>query len=240
MIILPAIDLKGGACVRLYKGDYSTASKVAENAVLTAQGFEEAGAGYIHTVDLDGALDGVKINSKTILDIKNAVSLPVEVGGGIRSLADIEFYIENGISRVILGSAAVNNFSLVTESVRLWGDKIAVGIDALNRTVRTVGWTEDSKLDFIDFAKKCEAAGVKNIIFTDISKDGTLNGPNLDQLFELKNAVSCDITASGGIKSIEDIKALADMELYGAICGKSIYSGTLDLKEAVLVARGNR
>ncbi|MBQ2945020.1 MAG: 1-(5-phosphoribosyl)-5-[Clostridia bacterium] len=237
MIIIPAIDIKGGECVRLYKGDYSTAARVADNAVETAKSFEAAGAGYIHTVDLDGALDGVKINSGIIIEIARAVSLPVEVGGGIRSLKDIEFYVENGISRVILGSAAVKDFSLVTEGVRLWGDKIAVGIDALDRTVRTVGWTEDSRLDYIEFAKRCESAGVKNIIFTDISKDGTLCGPNLEQLFELKCAVSCDITASGGIKSIDDIRALADMKLYGAICGKSVYSGTLDLKEAVALAR---
>ncbi|MBR2327967.1 MAG: 1-(5-phosphoribosyl)-5-[Clostridia bacterium] len=237
MIILPAIDIKGGECVRLYKGDYSTAARVADNAVETAKSFEAAGAGYIHTVDLDGALDGVKINSGIIIEIARAVSLPVEVGGGIRTLSDIEFYVENGISRVILGSAAVKDFSLVTEGVRLWGDKIAVGIDALDRTVRTVGWTEDSRLDYIEFAKRCESAGVKNIIFTDISKDGTLCGPNLEQLFELKCAVSCDITASGGIKSIDDIRALADMKLYGAICGKSVYSGTLDLKEAVALAR---
>jgi phosphoribosylformimino-5-aminoimidazole carboxamide ribotide isomerase len=164
--------------------------------------------------------------------------MKIEVGGGIRNLDSVKTYLEGGIDRVILGSAAVNDRKLLEKCVELYGDRIIVGIDARNGKVSVSGWTSDSDVDYIDFARECERLGVKNIIFTDISRDGSLKGPNLEMLKALSESVSCDITASGGIKTADDIRALKDMNLYGAICGKSLYSGTLDLTEALRIVRG--
>ena len=237
MIIFPAIDIIDGKPVRLFKGDFATAEQVAENALETAKSFEKAGAKWIHMVDLDGSLQKKRVNSAVFTDVAKNTSLKVEVGGGIRTLEDIEFYANNGISRVILGSVALKNAALVEEAVKEFGDLIAVGIDAKGGYAAAEGWTQSSEVYFIDLAKQMEAVGVKNIIYTDISKDGTLSGPNLEQLCELNNAVSCDITASGGVTNIGDIIALRDNRLYGAICGKSIYKGTLDLKQAIEVCK---
>lgn len=236
MIILPAIDIKDGTCVRLYKGDFSTVHKVAENAVDTAKSFAEQGAKWLHMVDLDGAKDGERKNSKVILDVRKNTSLHIEVGGGIRDMASIEYYLSQGIDRVILGSAAVKNPELVKEAIKEYGVKIAVGIDALNGMVSDEGWTDTSEISFTELAKRMEQIGVSYIIFTDISKDGMLSGPNLNQLDELKAAVSCRIIASGGVANLKDIINLTDLDVYGAICGKSIYSGSLDLRAAVEIA----
>lgn len=237
MIIFPAIDIMNKKPVRLYKGEFSTAKQVAENALETAKAFENAGAGWIHTVDLDGSLKKERVNSDVFLEIARETSLKVEVGGGIRSLQDIEFYLSNGIERVILGSVALKNPSLVKEAVGEFGERIAVGIDASNGYAAAEGWTESSNVYFTDLAKKMEDFGVKTIIYTDISKDGTLSGPNLSQLKEINKAVSCNIIASGGITDINDIIALRNEGLYGAICGKSIYNSTLDLREAIEICR---
>lgn len=237
MIIFPAIDIMNKKPVRLYKGEFSTAKQVAENALETARAFENAGAGWIHTVDLDGSLKKKRVNSDVFLEIARETSLKVEVGGGIRSLQDIEFYLSNGIERVILGSVALKNPSLVKEAVGEFGERIAVGIDASNGYAAAEGWTESSNVFFTDLAKQMEAFGVKTIIYTDISKDGTLSGPNLSQLIEINNAVSCNIIASGGVTDINDIIALRNEGLYGAICGKSIYNSTLDLREAIEICR---
>ena len=236
MIILPAIDLKDKTCVRLYKGDFATAHKVAEDAVSTAKKFEQAGAMWLHMVDLDGAKSGNTENAEIFISVAKKSGLLVELGGGIRNMNTVESYLEAGISRIILGSAAVRDPDFVKEAVKKYAEKIAVGIDARNGFVSADGWTKDSDIDYITMAKKMEEIGVKTIIFTDISKDGMLSGPNLEQLDNINKAVSCDITASGGIKDIGDIKALTEMGLYGAICGKSIYSGTLSLKEAIEVS----
>ncbi len=233
MIIFPAIDIKDKECVRLYKGDFATAGKVADSYMQTANDFKAAGAKWIHMVDLNGALDGVRINSDIFVDVAKNSGLLVEVGGGIRTMQDIDFYIQKGIERVIIGSAALKNPDLVKEACREFGDRIAVGIDAKNEMVATEGWTEKSNTHYLDLAKRMEDFGVKYIIFTDIDTDGMLSGPNLEQLVKLKNAVSCNITASGGIKDLSNIKALKDISMYGAICGRSIYSGTLKLSEAV-------
>lgn len=235
MVILPAVDIMDGKPVRLYKGDFSTAHQVAEGALKTALDFEKAGAEWIHMVDLDGSLKKKRVNEKIFLSVAQNTSLKVEVGGGIRTMQDIEFYINSGISRVILGSVALKDPELVKEAVNAYGDKIAVGIDAKNGYAAAEGWTQTSDIYFTDLAKKMEQCGVKTIIYTDISKDGTLSGPNLEQLDEINNAVSCDIIASGGVTNINDIKALKSLGLYGAICGKSIYSGSLDLKQALEV-----
>lgn len=233
MIIFPAIDMIDGKPVRLYKGDFSTASQVAGDVLETAKEFVLAGAQWIHMVDLDGSLKKERVNSASVIKVANETSLKVEIGGGIRKIEDIDFYINNGIERVILGSVALKNPALVKEAVKEFGDKIAVGIDAKNGYAATEGWTEASDVHFIELAKRMEAVGVKTIIYTDISKDGTLSGPNLEQLVEINNAVSCDITASGGVTNIDDIIALKNAGLYGAICGKSIYNKTLSLEEAI-------
>lgn len=235
MIILPAVDIMGGRPVRLYKGEFSTASQVAEDALETAVRFERDGAEWIHMVDLDGSLKKERVNAEIFISVAKNTSLKVELGGGIRSLEDIGFYIDSGISRVILGSAALKNPHLVKDAVARFGDRIAVGIDAKNGYAAAEGWTETSNVYFTDLAKQMESMGVKTIIFTDISKDGTLSGPNISQLKEINNAVSCNIIASGGINDINDIKELKQEQMYGAICGKSIYSGSLSLKEALEV-----
>lgn len=235
MVILPAVDIMDGKPVRLYKGDFSTAHQVAEAALKTALDFEKAGAEWIHMVDLDGSLMKKRVNEKIFLSVAENTALKVEVGGGIRTMQDIDFYMSSGISRVILGSVALKDPELVKKAVNAYGDKIAVGIDAKNGYAAAEGWTQTSDIYFTELAKKMEQCGVKTIIYTDISKDGTLSGPNLEQLDEINSAVSCDIIASGGVTDIDDIKALKSLGLYGAICGKSIYSGSLDLKQALEV-----
>lgn len=237
MIILPAIDILGGKCVRLTKGEYGTAEKVAADPIETALSFERAGAEFIHMVDLDGAKEGSRVNSDIYTEVARRVNVPIEVGGGIRDMDTVDFYINKGIERVIIGSAALKNPSLVKEAVEKYGERIAVGIDALDGMVKTAGWCECSDVNYIDLARKMAAVGVKYVIFTDISKDGTLEGPNLEQLGALADAVDINIIASGGIRDIGNIRDLANMNLYGAICGKSIYSGSLDLKEAIKVSK---
>lgn len=233
MIIFPAIDIIGGKPVRLYKGDFNTAKQVAADALETAESFVKAGCEWIHMVDLDGSLKKEPVNAETFISVAKQTALKVELGGGIRTMKDIDFYVNNGISRIILGSVALKNPQLVKDAVKEFGDIIAVGIDAKNGYAATEGWVESSDVYFTDLAKQMEAVGVKTIIFTDISKDGTLSGPNLEQLNEINNAVSCDITASGGVTNMNDIINLRDNGLYGAICGKSLYEGTLNLVDAV-------
>lgn len=240
MLILPAIDIKGGSCVRLCRGDYATAHKVADDYMQTALSFRSSGAAWIHMVDLDGAKSGRPENAEIFTGVAAIDGVCVELGGGIRDIGTAEKYIESGISRVILGSAAVSDEGFVKEAVEKFGDKVAVGIDAANRRVAVSGWTKHSDVDFIDMAKMMESLGVSRLIFTDISKDGMLSGPNFDQLGEINSAVSCDVIASGGIRDISDIKRLADMGMYGAICGKSIYEGTLDLRAAIKAAGTQR
>jgi len=237
VLIFPAIDIKDGRPVRLVKGDYSTASQVAESAVSAAKAFEASGAEWLHMVDLDGAKAGDTVNRGVILEVASQCSMKVQVGGGIRDMDTIRDYLENGVSRVILGSAALKQPDLVREAVELYGDKIAVGIDARDGKVATEGWLDTSSVDYLDFARLMESIGVKTIIFTDISKDGTLQGPNLEQLEAINNAVSCDIIASGGVSCADDIRHLRDLFMYGAICGKSLYSGSLELPEAIDIGK---
>ena len=229
MIILPAIDIKDGKCVRLWKGDFQTAEQVAESYMDTAQGFAEAGAQWIHMVDLDGAKSAQPVNADIFLDVAKHMPLKVELGGGIRSLDTVESYLSEGISRVILGSIALKNPRIVKEAVAEYGDRIAVGIDAKNGKVAAEGWLDASDVDYIALAREMIRAGVGTFIFTDISKDGTL----------LADATrgQCNIIASGGVHTIEDIRICREMGLYGTICGKSLYKGTLDLREAIAEAQ---
>ncbi|MDO4173739.1 MAG: 1-(5-phosphoribosyl)-5-[(5-phosphoribosylamino)methylideneamino]imidazole-4-carboxamide isomerase [Eubacteriales bacterium] len=238
MRILPAIDLHDQMCVRLVKGDYATAHKVAEDAVDTAKSFLEAGAALIHMVDLDGAKDGTHPNYPVVRRVIEETGASVELGGGIRCMEDVARVLELGVKRVIIGSAAVKNPLFVKEACEKYGDKIAVGIDARKGTVRTEGWLNDSGTDYIAFAKQMEAYGVKTIIFTDIDKDGMLSGPNFAQLQALRDAVSCGIVASGGVSTLEDIAKLRDMGIEEAIAGKAVYTGQLDVKQAIAVAAG--
>lgn len=241
MIIFPAIDLKGGACVRLKKGEMDTSEKVAESAVETALSFSKSGASWMHMVDLDGAVRGRIANHLIILEAVRASGLNTEVGGGIRSMTDMEYYLENGVSRVILGSVALKNRELVREAVREFGgQRIAVGIDARDGMVAAEGWIQNSSVDYIELAKRMEDVGVRYLIYTDIARDGMMSGTDVEGLERLNTSVSCNVTASGGVRSMADIRALDALCLYGAICGKSIYSGALGLEEAVRFCKGER
>ena len=234
MIIFPAIDIKNGQCVRLFQGDFNTVEQVAADPIVTARDFEACGAEYLHMVDLDGAKDAVPKNRQIFLDVAANTGLKVEVGGGIRSLDLVEDYLSHGIYRVILGSAAVKDPAFVKAAVKEYGsERIVVGIDAKNEMVAVEGWLDAGSVHYIDLAREMVKIGVKYIIFTDIAKDGTLAGPNLEQLAALQKAADCKIVASGGIHTINDITALGQMGLYGAICGKSLYKGTLDLRAAI-------
>lgn len=237
MIIFPAIDIKNETCVRLYRGEMDSAEQVADSYLAAADAFKTAGAEWIHMVDLDGACAGARKNAHVFLEVAEATGLQIEVGGGIRTMADIEYYLSRGIARVVLGSAAVKDPQLVREACKAYGDKIAVGIDARNGFVATEGWVETGSVHFLELGKAMEAAGVRTLIFTDIDRDGMLSGPALDALQQLNAAVSCNVVASGGIKDVEDIRALKAAGLYGAICGRSIYKGTLSLQEALREAR---
>lgn len=232
MILLPAIDLKDGKVVRLFKGDFDTVHQVADDPVATARAFYQAGARWIHMVDLDGAKDGTRKNS-AIVQAVSQVGLKIELGGGIRSMADLEAVFAMGVTRAVIGSAAVSHPEFVEEAAERYGAHIAVGIDTKDGRVKTAGWVEDSGLDYLDFAKSMETMGVKTIIFTDIDTDGTLSGPSFGRLAELQKAVSCQIVASGGVSNNQDIRELNEMGLYGAIIGKAYYAGTIDLARAV-------
>jgi len=237
MIIFPAIDIKDGNCVRLYKGEFSKSEVVSKDIVETAKSMESDGAEFLHMVDLDGALKGEQGNLVKVQEVLKNINIPIQLGGGIRSLGTIDKLLGLGINRVILGTSALNNKELVIEAVKKYGKRIVVGIDANNRMVAVEGWVKVSNVDYIEFAQNMEFIGVKTIIFTDISRDGTLNGANIEQLEELSKNISCDIIASGGIKNIEDIRKIQKLNLYGAITGKAIYAGCLDLKEAIKVGR---
>lgn len=237
MIIFPAIDIMDGKPVRLLRGDFDTAEQVAEDVLTTAKQFARVGCTWVHMVDLDGSLQKKPVNADPILQVVKHTPLKVEVGGGIRTMEDIAFYLDRGVDRVILGSVALKNPELVQQAVDAYGDKIAVGIDAKQGMVATEGWTEDSQMDFIDLAKAMEKMGVATIIYTDIGRDGTLSGPDVQGLDRLNKAVSCNVIASGGVTTITDILVMKDKKMYGTICGKCIYKKTLDLREAVGICK---
>lgn len=237
MIIFPAIDIMDGKPVRLLRGDFDTAEQVAEDVLTTAKQFVRVGCTWVHMVDLDGSLQKKPVNAEPILQVVKHTPLKVEVGGGIRTMEDIAFYLDRGVDRVILGSVALKNPELVQQAVDAYGDKIAVGIDAKQGMVATEGWTEDSQMDFIELAKAMEKMGVATIIYTDIGRDGTLSGPDVQGLDRLNKAVGCNVIASGGVTTITDILVMKDKKMYGTICGKCIYKKTLDLREAVGICK---
>lgn len=233
MIILPAIDLKDGRCVRLKKGDFDTAHQVAASAVDTARAFQTAGAKWIHMVDLDGARQGVRQNGELVKVVANTVSARIELGGGVRTMEDLEAVFALGVSRAVIGSAAVTDPAFLRAAVERYGERIAVGVDTLDGVVKTSGWEQSSGLDYLTFAAQLAEAGVKTIIFTDIATDGMLSGPSFGRLAALQRRFSGNIIASGGVTTLDDIKQLRDMGLYGAIIGKAYYAGTVDLAQAV-------
>lgn len=237
MIIIPAIDIINKQPVRLYQGDYNQKEVVGQSILELAKTFEKEGAQYLHLVDLDGAKEGTMINQDSIIEVAMNVSMPVEIGGGIRSMESVSYYLDRGIARIILGTSAMEDPTFLEAALAKYGDKIAVGIDCKDGYVYGRGWLEASELHYLDFAKTLEAKGVKTIIVTDISKDGTLSGPNVEMLKILSESVSMDIVASGGIKDIDDIKDLKNLGLYATITGKAMYHKTLDLKKAIALCK---
>lgn len=237
MLIFPAIDLYSGQAVRLFKGDYTQMSVYSDNPVSVANDFSEKGASCIHLVDLEGAKTGETPNLSTVSDIVRSTSLFSEIGGGIRSLDTVKRYLDIGVDRVILGTAAVTDPQFLEQAVSAYGAQIAVGVDIKDGYVAIKGWTEQSAYLFEDFCKKLEALGVRTVICTDISRDGAMRGTNLELYGKLSKTCSMDIVASGGVSSLNDIRQLRSMDLYGAIVGKAYYTGALDLAEAIEVAK---
>ena len=236
MNIIPAIDLIGGQAVRLVKGDYDKVTVYSDDPAAVAESFERAGAKYLHVVDLDGAKDGTTANFETIKKIIERTDLSVEVGGGIRTLERVRQYIDIGVDRVIIGTAAVTDPDFLCEAVKLYGEKIVVGVDIKDGFVAIKGWLEISELSCKEFCKKLETLGVKTIICTDISKDGMMSGTNRELYRELYDEFELNIIASGGVSSMEDIAVLSNMGLFGAIVGKAIYTGAIELSEAIKLA----
>jgi len=230
MIIFPAIDILDGQCVRLIQGDYNREKVYSNSPVDMAKQWEKKGAEYIHIVDLNGAKTGVSINKEIIKEIANTVSIPVQVGGGIRSVDTIKYYLENGVSRVIIGTAAINNQQFLQEAIETFGEKIAVSIDARNGYVATDGWTDTSDVSALDLIKKLEEDGVKTIVYTDIAKDGMLQGPNLTEQQTINKATKMDVIASGGVTTKEDVENLRQLNMYGTIIGKALYDGKLEFE----------
>ena len=237
MVIYPAIDLYNGKAVRLYKGDYAQMTVYNENPVAVALDFKAAGASHIHLVDLEGAKSGTTPNLATVCAIKEATGLFCEIGGGVRSMEVVKAYLEAGVDRVILCTAAVTDEAFLKAAVAACGEKIAVAIDIKDCYVAIKGWTEQSQEKAMDFCGKMEQLGVKTIICTDISRDGAMMGTNRDLYRQLSEQFDLDIIASGGVSTLEDVQALAAMDIHGAIIGKAYYTGAIDLKEAIEVAK---
>jgi phosphoribosylformimino-5-aminoimidazole carboxamide ribotide isomerase len=237
MIIYPAIDIMGGRCVRLVQGRFSDETVYSDHPVEMALKFEQMGAQYIHVVDLDGARLGRPQNTAIISEMAVNLGIPVQLGGGIRSIETIEIILCKGIERVILGTSAVNDPELVKTAVRSFGNNLAVAIDAKDEMVAIEGWAKTSEFTAVGFARKMEELGARVIIYTDISRDGTLTGPNLRAMEEMVKAVGIDVIASGGVTSKQDIKDLKNIGVAGAIVGKALYTGDIDLREAIEAAR---
>ena len=237
MKIFPAIDLYDGKAVRLLKGDYDKMTVYSDNPIEIARDFESKGAGFIHMVDLEGAKDGTTPNLETVKKIANETGLFTEIGGGIRSMETIEKYLENGVDRVILGTAAVENPEFLKLAIAKYGERIAVGVDIKDGFVAIKGWLEKSQYSGIEFCEMMQNIGVKTLICTDISKDGAMQGTNRELYKELSKRFDIDIVASGGVSSIDDIKALSKLDLYGAIIGKAYYIGAIKLEEALEAAK---
>ena len=237
MNLFPAIDLYGGKAVRLYKGNYDEMTVYHDDPVAVAKDFEACGATHIHMVDLEGAKDGTTPNIEIVSQVASETGLFVEIGGGIRSMQTVEKYFDAGVDRVILGTAAINDQDFLRTAVTKHGERIAVGADVKDGCIAIKGWLENSGVTLDDFMAQMQEIGVRNIICTDISKDGAMRGTNLELYRELSAKYSMDITASGGVSSMDDVRQLREMNLYGAIIGKAYYTGDINLRDAVEVAK---
>ena len=237
MIVFPAIDLYDKKAVRLYKGDYGNMTIYSENPIEIARDFEEKGASWIHMVDLEGAKEGTTPNIEIVKQVVRETDLSVEIGGGIRSMETAEAYFKAGVSRIILGTAAVDDEDFLKAAVNRYGKGIAVGADVKDGQVAIKGWLEKSQYSLESFMEKMQTLGVETVICTDISRDGAMKGTNLKLYKELSEKINMNIVASGGVSSMEDIVALMEMNLYGAIIGKAYYTGAIDLRKAIEVAK---
>ena len=240
MRIYPAIDLYEKQVVRLYKGDYNQMTVYGNDPTSVALSFKDAGAEYLHCVDLEGAKDGTTPNLTVVADIVKNSGLKTEIGGGIRSIEVIEKYLSAGVDRVILGTAAVTNPAFLKESLRQFGEHIAVGVDIKDNFVAIKGWTEQSALTCDDFFSQLQNLGVRTVICTDISKDGAMKGTNIELYKHLSAIYSIDLIASGGVSTMDDVRTLNEMNIHGAILGKALYTGAIDLKEAIAVTKEER
>ncbi|MCK0103017.1 1-(5-phosphoribosyl)-5-[(5-phosphoribosylamino)methylideneamino]imidazole-4-carboxamide isomerase [Pseudohalocynthiibacter sp. F2068] len=240
MILYPAIDLKDGNCVRLYKGEMEQATVFNDNPAAQAKAFEDAGCEWLHLVDLNGAFAGEPVNAVPVEAILKSCSIPAQLGGGIRDMATIEMWLSKGLERVILGTVSVENPDLVRDAARAFPGHVAVGLDARNGRVATRGWVEETDMMVMDLAKSFEDAGVAAIIYTDINRDGAMQGPNVEATAALANAVSIPVIASGGVSSMADLEALKNCgaPLDGAISGRALYDGQIDLAAAVSLLKG--
>lgn len=237
MKIFPAIDLIGAQAVRLVKGDYNQKTVYNSDPIEVAKSFYSKGAEYLHLVDLDGAKSGNTDNFEVIRQIVMRSGLKVEVGGGIRNMQTVEKYLSAGVFRVIIGTAAITDPDFLDEALEKYGEKIAVGVDIKDGFVATHGWTEVSDVSCEEFVQKMQQKGVKTIICTDISKDGMMSGTNIELYRSLSERFSIDITASGGVSTLKDVETLNDMNMYGAILGKALYTGAIDLEKAIEITK---
>ena len=237
MKIFPAIDLSEGCAVRLLKGDYAQKTVYSDDPVSVAKGFRDAGGEILHLVDLDGAKAGYAAAAEIVAKIAAESGMFVEIGGGIRNAETVKQYLDAGVGRVILGTAALRDRAFLEEMIRLYGEKIAVGVDIKNGNVAVQGWTEDDGVKYTDFLDYLEKIGVATVICTDVSKDGAMQGTNRELYRELAEKYSFKVVASGGVSTLEDIKALAKMDIYGAIVGRALYNGAIDLKEAIAATK---
>lgn len=233
MIIFPAIDILKGNCVRLIQGDYNREKIYGDSPVNMAKQWEAKGAEFIHIVDLDGARSGKSINEQIIIDIAKAVAVPIQVGGGIRSMETVKTYLDNGVNRVIVGTAAIEDEAFLKEAVETYGERIVVSLDAKDGYVATEGWTDTSDVRALDIVKDLQELGVKTIVYTDIAKDGMLQGPNLEEQRTMNEATSIDVIASGGVTTREDVDNLSNLNMYGAIIGKALYDGKITFEELI-------
>ena len=238
MYIFPAIDLIDGKAVRLRKGDYNEVTVYSDSPADVAASFEQKGARFLHVVDLDGAKDGTTANFQTVRDIIERTGLSVEIGGGVRDIERVKKYMDIGVDRVIIGTAAVTDPEFLAEAVKLYEDRIVVGVDVKDGFVAIKGWLEISEVSCFDFCEKLSKMGVNTVICTDISKDGMMSGTNVELYRQLKERFGMNIIASGGVSSIDDVRALSEMDIFGAIVGKALYTGDVDLERAISVAGG--
>jgi phosphoribosylformimino-5-aminoimidazole carboxamide ribotide isomerase len=233
MIILPAIDIKDGACVRLYQGNYTQVTMYDLDPDKIAQRWQRSGASWLHIVDLDGAAVGHPVNVEVIKRIRASTTLHIELGGGMRTLEDIGYMLNLGIDRVVLGTVALTDHALLIEALARWGERIVVGLDARSGMVAISGWSETSQVRAISLASELCADGVQRFIYTDIARDGALKGPNIEELKEIQRMISCSLIASGGVSSIDDLRSLAVLGIEGAVVGKALYTGDIDLAAAI-------